>query len=225
MWVIKQWVWLIIILALQNQIHANEFLPPDEAFKFNIKDVTEQYVVLDWQIQPGYYLYKKQFNVVSNNDYIQINELQFRNSAKKKTDQYFGETEVFENHVQIYLPYQSVKNDVAQLTVTFQGCADAGLCYPPINKTELVEFYSNSDVLASSSATKINADKPLNQSEQDRLAGVLATSSIWIVLSMFFIFGLLLAFTPCVFPMIPILSSIIVGQGENLSTKKAFSLS
>ena len=216
---------VVFIIMLQNQISANEFLSPDDAFVLTVKEVTYEHVVLNWEIQPEYYLYKKQFKVVSDNDAIQLGKLLFQNKAKKKTDQYFGESEVFENNVQILLPYESVKNDIGALTITFQGCAEAGLCYPPIIKSELIEFQSNSDSLTDISTNDVNEIIPVKQSEQDRLAGVLATNSMWIVLSMFFLFGLLLAFTPCVFPMIPILSSIIVGQGENLSTKRAFSLS
>jgi thiol:disulfide interchange protein DsbD len=148
-------------------------------------------------------------------------------------DDYFGEMEVYYHDVLARLPVERSADGAIPiaLDVVYQGCADAGLCYPPITKRVNLTLPASHDPGPSTGGPKLAqplAEPPptaIELPEQDRIARSLASGSTWLVLLSFFGFGLLLTFTPCVFPMIPILSSIIVGQGDNISTRKAFTLS
>ena len=125
----------------------------------------------------------------------------------------------------------AANTNAIDLIFKYQGCAKAGLCYPPITKTITVNLDSSTGAAAAASFTSSSGSNASTstgtefQSEQDKIAGTLASGKMLFTIFFFFGLGLLLAFTPCVFPMIPILSSIIVGQGDNISTSKAFSLS
>ena len=137
-----------------------------------------------------------------------------------KVDDTFGAMEVYYKQVVAQLP---VTRGTAQpthlmLTAHYQGCADAGFCYPPLTKTVDI------NLPAAGSGTSGTAP-PAALSETDRIAQSLAGGNLSLTLLSFFGIGLLLAFTPCVFPMIPILSGIIVGQGANITTRRAFTLS
>jgi thiol:disulfide interchange protein DsbD len=109
------------------------------------------------------------------------------------------------------------------LEVTFQGCADVGVCYMPIKKT--VAFDLSEDSFNWWGTTSPPDQTTPFISEQNRIADSLKTGSVWLIMLSFLGFGLLLAFTPCIFPMLPILSGIVVGQGSNLNTRRAFWLS
>jgi thiol:disulfide interchange protein DsbD len=132
-----------------------------------------------------------------------------------KTDEYFGRQETYHHELVGELPVAraaATATDVA-LAVTYQGCAEAGLCYPPITKTIQV------------SLPRGDTSRGAYVSEQERLATLVRTGSLIVVLGTFFGLGLLLGFTPCVLPMVPILSGIIVGQGASITTRRAFTLS
>ncbi|HEX6929451.1 MAG TPA: protein-disulfide reductase DsbD [Gammaproteobacteria bacterium] len=197
-----------------------EFLHPDEAFTFRTRvNDGEGTVTAEWVIADGYYLYRQQFRFeVVDNAGIALGEARFPEGTVH-TDEFFGEQEVYYQQVTIELPVIALDGGEPgvpfMLRVRYQGCADAGLCYPPIFKTVNVAV-PGGDAGAGAANT--------NLSEQDQLAQLIRTGNIgWVILA-FIGFGLLLTFTPCVLPMVPILSSIIVGQ-ENLTTRKAFTLS
>ncbi len=199
-----------------------EFLQPDEAFVFSAEATDGKTVVADWQIADGYYLYRSKFQfAISNAQGIAVGEPVLPD-GKSKVDEYFGEMEVYYNAVQATLPLQraDAKAQTVTLDVVYQGCADAGLCYPPIKKQLAINIPAAQSVPASPGLTQ-SVELP----EQDRIARSLAGGNLWLVLLGFVGLGLLLTFTPCVFPMIPILSSILVGQGESLGTRRAFTLS
>ncbi|MEN8198257.1 MAG: protein-disulfide reductase DsbD, partial [Pseudomonadota bacterium] len=155
-------------------------------------------------------------------------------AGKIKIDDYFGKMEVYYHDVTARVPVERAARGATTvaLDVVYQGCADAGLCYPPITKRVNLKLPVSQDTGPSTASPNpvqpsiepaMPADTKLP--EQDRIARSLASGSTLLVLLSFFGLGLLLTFTPCVFPMIPILSSIIVGQGDNISTRKAFALS
>ncbi|HEX6929795.1 MAG TPA: protein-disulfide reductase DsbD [Gammaproteobacteria bacterium] len=204
------------VLGEQEQ----EFLHPDEAFTFRAyANEGEGTITAEWVLADGYYLYREQFRFeVAGNAGVTLGEPRFP-EGEIHTDEFFGEQEVYYQQVAVEIPVEGNAGETFSLRVRYQGCADAGLCYPPIFKTTNVEVPGGE---ASAAATDSGASR--NLSEQDRLAELIRTGNIgWVVLA-FIGFGLLLTFTPCVLPMIPILSSIIVGQ-ENITTKKAFVLS
>ena len=190
-----------------------DFLPPDDAFRLGAFANGPERVRLVWQIANGYYLYKSRIAVLTPSANLQLGRLSLP-SGSFKTDEYFGKQEIYERELVGELPVARAAGDATdlQLDVTYQGCAEAGLCYPPITKTLHVD-------LARGSAGGAFV------SEQERLASLVRSGSLLVVLGTFFGLGLLLGFTPCVLPMVPILSGIIVGQGASITTQRAFLLS
>ncbi len=210
----------------------DEFLDPDIAFQVIAEQGSDNNIITYWSIVDGYYLYKDKISVTpKDNAQITLGTMELP-EGKEKIDEYFGKIVSIDHDFQSNIAILSIadKTDVVDLVVKYQGCAKAGLCYPPITKNISVALNNSggADALStgtnntSSSSTDGNANF---QSEQDRIASTLASGKLWFTVISFFGLGLLLAFTPCVFPMIPILSSIIVGQGKDISTYKAFTLS
>ena len=217
----------------------DEFLRVDEAFQFNF-DQTENTVNISFDIAPGYYLYRHQFKFKTERASIAEVVLPV---GKDHEDEFFGVQQIFTDNLNFTINVESTEENPI-ITVRYQGCAEKGLCYSPTKKTIYLKTFSSntSDVLAAittnnNASSDNKADlasenlntrsetKTTNQSEQHQLADMLKQDSLWLTLVAFFIGGLLLSFTPCVFPMYPILTGIIVGQGNQLTTKKAFTLS
>src|SRR5690606_25246095 len=136
--------------------------------------------------------------------------------GKPKHDEYFGDTEVYYEVVEATLPIARAagSSGTLNLNVTYQGCAEGGLCYNPITKAVALEL-PPTDVAASLPVEPASSAGPV--AEQDRLAAVIRDGNLAAVLATFFGLGLLLSLTPCVLPMIPILSGIIVGQGGSVT--------
>ncbi len=155
--------------------------------------------------------------------------------GEHKTDEFFGDIQVFHNLVDVDLKLQREAGPATPITllVKYQGCADAGVCYPPISKrVELMlppadgsSAAATTDTSTPATATPEESAPAIALSEQDAIARRLADGNMVAILLAFFGFGLLLSFTPCVFPMVPILSSIIVGQGSSITVRKSFILS
>lgn len=207
--------------SLGGALGGGEFLDPDVAFELSTEVEDDGTILAHWQIADGYYLYRDKFRFTpADGSGLALGEPALP-KGKVKEDEYFGRMEVYYDQVLARLPVERGAGTVA-LDVVYQGCADAGLCYPPITKrVQLALPGEGGSGPGSVQAWPASPDIP----EQDRIARSLLGGSTWLVLLSFFGFGLLLTFTPCVFPMIPILSSIIVGQGEKISTRRAFSLS
>lgn len=201
-----------------------EFLPVERAFVLSADAVDPYTAVLRWDIADGYYLYREKFGfALKSGDGVTL--LPHQSPAGEfKEDESFGRMEVYHNRVEIRLPMQRA-NTAAQeiiLEARYQGCAEAGFCYPPTKTDVPLRLAMASTPPTSQPPTEAPGDYV---SEQDRYAATLAGGASFGTLAAFFGLGLLLAFTPCIFPMVPILSSIIVGQGAGLSTRKAFTLS
>ncbi len=217
------------------------FLPVDQAFSFDF-DQQGGTLFIGWDIAPGYYLYKKKLEIIAKDADIKVPEL---GEGVVIEDEFFGKTEVFFDSFSVV----SKLSNVAQqgvVKVRYQGCAEAGLCYPPeiitiplsVIAGEAVTTDSastnNSATDTSSALAALNSDpSAVNETtavQQDdveteqNFTEKLASQGLLANLAIFFLVGIGLAFTPCVFPMFPILSSLIAGQ-KNLSTKKAFALS
>lgn len=200
----------------------DEFLTVDQAFEFNFHQKGNQ-LELTFDIAEGYYLYRHQFKFSVENAEIIPVELP---RGEDHEDEFFGVQQIFTEKLIFVIELADI-NDNASLKIRYQGCAAKGLCYPPKKKTvELskinVDATGSNNILAALSSPTETTE---NASEQHQLADMLKGDNIWLTLLAFFVGGLLLSFTPCVFPMYPILTGIIVGQGDKLSTKKAFRLS
>jgi len=212
-------------------VASNEFLDPEQAFVLTARMSSPQQIVLKWQIAEGYYLYQQRLKFNLATGAAKLGSPVFPPS-KTKDDPSFGKVEIYEHSLEIKLPVENLGADSELvLNISYQGCASAGLCYPPIEKTLPLIVPQGTAVQAVTPTvvpTPTVTAKPApveNLSEQDRITRLLQNSSVWYSLLMFFGFGLLLSFTPCVFPMIPILSSIIVGEGKHVTTRRAFIMS
>jgi thioredoxin:protein disulfide reductase len=208
---------------------ADELLDPEIAFAASARAISQNAVVVRFDIAEGYYLYRDKLGFrIAEGEGIELGPVNPPDGTLI-VDEFFGETETYRGSVEILVPVLRSADDAAQivLAVDYQGCADLGVCYPPLTQDVAVTFAAaladEADELpATGTARRAIGDGPV--SEQDRIAAQLADGRIWLVALAFFGFGLLLTFTPCVFPMIPILSNIIVGQ-KNLTTRKAFFIS
>lgn len=186
----------------------NDFLPVDQAFKYSLQDNNDGTVTLLWDIAPGYYLYRDRMKVEGNN--TGLNDVSYP-SGKTITDEFFGDSEVYFNLAELLI----TTGDANALKLTWQGCAKAGLCYPP--QTVRVDFSGQevqaADISGPGSNGDVTSAAASNELAEDQsLASQLAGSGLIWNLVIFFGLGLLLVFTPCVLPMIPILSAVIVGS-------------
>ncbi len=206
---------IIPVSQLQADLPNNqsEFLSPQEAFQMTYSFVDEKNITINWKIHPGYYLYMGMFEFESldtNNNILKVEMPE----GKKKTDEFFGEVDVYYLTAEAEILFEKSVSDTLNIKVKYQGCADAGLCYPPISKN-----------ISLKKKTVLNSLKKTSLFEsQNAMSSSLSSNSLAYSTIIFYLAGLLLAFTPCVLPMVPILTGIIAGQG-NVSQKKSLSLS
>lgn len=220
------WALFVIALSMPNgraQLGDSEFLPPKEAFQVTATAEGADKIRVDFLIAPAYYLYRHRFSFAIDADAASPGAA-LGNAAipegEWKEDEFFGRQQVYYSAVSVTVPVSRAPGEALTLplVIGLQGCADAGLCYPPEKRRLSVTLP------ATDRAATLPADSGGFVSEQDRLAALIKDGSLPLVLATFFGLGLLLAFTPCVLPMVPILSGIIAGQG-NVTTGRAFSLS
>ena len=190
-----------------------EFLSPDEAFVVSYELINDKQVNINWNIHPGYYLYMGMFEFESLDQQNKIKKVEMPD-GKKKTDEFFGEVDIYYNSTEADVYLENNVNDYIDLKIKYQGCADAGLCYPPVFKTITVK-----KKVASSNLKKVSFFE-----SQNAISESLNINSLIYNIFIFYLAGLLLAFTPCVLPMVPILTGIIAGQG-NVSQKRSITLS
>ncbi|GBG13952.1 thiol:disulfide interchange protein DsbD [Novimethylophilus kurashikiensis] len=191
---------------------GNDFLKPEQAFKLSIVRQDPQTLKADFEVAPGYYLYRERISFKLKQGQLAGVDLP---PGEMKHDPNFGDMEVYHHSFQATLHLAgSIPPEGISLQASYQGCSEKGLCYAPIRKTF--------DIGASET---VSASTPTSVGETDQVRQLLGGGKLWLIASGFFGFGLLLAFTPCVFPMIPILSGIIVGQGQHPSRTHAFNLS
>ena len=198
---------LLLALLAGPAAAADDLLEPEKAFRFSTQ-VLDGAVEVRYAIAQGYYLYRDRFRFEADGR-ARLGKPEFPPGLAHK-DQFFGEMQIYRKEVRVRLPVESA--GAFELKVTSQGCADAGVCYVPMeSKASLV--------LAA-------AGKPeFSVFASDIEVSRLFQNSAPLVLGGFLVFGLLLAFTPCVLPMIPILSGIIAGEGAALSKSRALTLS
>lgn len=208
---------------LEGMGGQDDILDPDEAFQVNYDSQPGQFKV-NWVIAEGHYLYQNKMQI-SASDASVIEKPLVLSTAEEKDDPIFNETlHVYHHFADVTLPYQYIDNGDKDVTfkVKYQGCSEiSGICYPPQTKKFTVKL----SPLSTAQAAAIENNQSEHVSEQDGITNALRSGNTVFTLLIFFGAGLLLAFTPCVFPMIPILSGIIVGQGEDITTRKAFYLS
>jgi len=203
----------------------SDFLPIDEAFEPILTAIDGNNVEVAIRVTDGYYLYKDKFSATILSDVAQAGRLELP-AGEIKNDQYFGEMEVYHGDVfgKLSVARATPAAMDVEIELKYQGCADGGICYPPATRVLSVSLPEATAVGALAAvAASTDSGAPMI-SEQGRLAQVITTAHIGSVIAIFFGLGLLLAFTPCVLPMIPILSGIIAGEGDNISPARGFSL-
>ena len=223
------------VLAAGRASNEGDFLPPDVAWHFAAFADGPDRVRLVWEMADGYYLYRTRIKAETSSDRAQLGALAMP-TGHIKEDQYFGKQEVYHHQLTATLPVARAGGTTVDLPlkVTYQGCADAGLCYPPIVKTINVALPGSSSGAGANGTTVPNGDYQPDAaagsvpfvSEQDRFVAVIRDGNIvWVILS-FLIAGIGLSFTPCVLPMVPIVSGLIIGDGtRTVTTRRSFVLS
>jgi thiol:disulfide interchange protein DsbD len=215
---------------------AGSALQPEEAFVYEVIGLSAETALVRMTPQPGYYLYrdKFEFKVLGDQGFV-IREVDLPEGVIRD-DPEFGAVSVYVEQVEIPVRFNRPAGSAKDLTFEagFQGCRDGDICYPPMMRAITFQMpeareaiskqLSGKAVAATGSQVTADYQQAVQVSEQDRLARLL-TESPSTAIFWFFVAGLMLAFTPCVFPMIPILSGIIAGQGEGLTTARAFLLS
>jgi thiol:disulfide interchange protein DsbD len=225
-----------ILKNLNNNLGTDEpeLLNPDQAFIFKAELNGSHSLVTEWIIAEGYYLYKDKIKMaLQDSTGLSLGDPQFPDSTRLNDPQY-GDVEIFRGPLTVTFPILGLSGQPSalDLNVGYQGCADIGVCYPPIKKQvsftaeQLNQLSNNSTTTTKSSSPSPTSSNPDvgKVSEQDAIAAKLSSGNTPLTLLSFFGFGLLLAFTPCVFPMIPILSGIIVGEGDRISASRGFML-
>lgn len=229
--------WLAILLLLcPGLTRAAEpvLLEPEKAFAFSARVAGPDAIEVRYVIAPGYYMYRDKFRFALEPAALARGDPQLP-PGKKKKDEFFGETEVYRDEVNIMLPIQSGgQPERVKLTAVSQGCADVGVCYVPVEQQAELRLGSTSLAVGApdpgdgalsrlfSGSRGVATGPP--QGEDDLIAG-LFHGEAWLLIISFFAFGLLLSFTPCVLPMVPILSGIIVGHGQHLTRARGLLLS
>ena len=198
--------------------NSSDFPPPEEVFFPDVFPVDGNTVEIGIRIEPGFYVYKHRISAKSLSPGAQAGQLELP-KGKVKHDEFFGESEVYYGEVigRLAIARATPEAMELELEVGYQGCADGGLCYLPqtrVMKVSLPEAGVVSDLSATAAPV----------SEQNRIAEIISGSPLWFVVAAMFGFGLLLAFTPCVLPMIPILTAIIAGEGDDVTPARGFGL-
>ncbi len=208
-------------LASLSGNSIEDALPADEVFIPNAFAVDGNTIEFGIRLLPDYYLYKSKISVRSLNDNARAGQLDLP-KGKVKTDEWLGEQEVYFDEVFGKLAIARATPEAMDLDIelNYQGCKVDGICYLPVSKVLTVSLP------AATTTTDLSSipDPSLPVSEQARLAQIITGSSIWVAAGLFFLAGLGLAFTPCVLPMVPILSGIIAGDGDNVSSMRGFTL-
>jgi thiol:disulfide interchange protein DsbD len=194
---------LLTLFVLSGFACAEEPLPPEQAFRFSARAVDAKTIEARWQITDQYYMYRDKFKFAAEGGTLGAPKYP---PGKMKEDENFGKVEVYRKEVKILIPVEAA--GAVTLKAVSQGCWDGGICYPPINQEARVDLAAAGSAVSPAPTLEPRA---ASGDETSRIAGLFKGDNLALVLASFFGFGLLLSLTPCVFPMIPILSGIIVG--------------
>lgn len=257
---------VLALVAPATIVRADDFLDPEVAFKYSARMVDAHTVEVGFNIVQGYYLYREKFKFSAEPASIKLGEAKFPKGIEK-TDEFFGKVEIYHGNLRILLPLQSIEPGTAsiKLKTVYQGCAEAGICYPPQERiSDLKLQVAAAKVMAPKAVPPTAADiaKPMSaaanmdsarvdvpassvtarlpfqtvamsivaklapvENEESRIVALLKAGNFWTIILAFLGAGMLLALTPCVLPMIPIISGIIVGEGHQLTRMRSFVLS
>jgi thiol:disulfide interchange protein DsbD len=214
---------LALAAPLAQTASAEQLLEPEKAFRFSARALGGDALEVKFAIADGYYMYRDRFKFAAGSARLGVPELP---PGERKQDQFFGDTETYRKEVRIRVPVAPGAPDPLELVVTSQGCADVGVCYVPMESRATIRLAALEPAPTFSEGPRSVPSTPrwsIYASDQDIAA--LFEGNFLLVVAGFFGFGLLLTFTPCMLPMIPILSSIIAGEGRSLNKMRALALS
>ena len=212
---------LLLFAGARPALADEQFLDPDQAFRFSAAMAEAGTVAVHFEIADGYYMYRERFKFAADGATLGTPDIP---PGKVKFDETFGkEVETYRQRVTIRIPVQAA--GPFTLTVTSQGCSDKGLCYSPTEAVAKLDVAAGSGVVSDTAAAAPAAAAGADGSETGRIEAALKGGKLLVIAPLFLLLGLGLAFTPCVLPMVPILSSIIVGEGAKLSRARGLLLS
>ena len=217
----------------QDPLIKDDALPPGQAFVYEAIGLSSETILARFTAQPGYYLYRDKFAFrVAGGDGFEVREASLPKGTIKD-DPEFGPVEVYFGQIEVPVAVNRPAGQETTITLEadYQGCRDGDICYPPQTSSVDLFMAASAEAVGQAIETGISTEvetgtgvSDTSLSEQDVLARMLINNPAGALFA-FFVAGLLLAFTPCVFPMVPILSGIIAGQGERMTTSRAFWLS
>ena len=217
---------LIFLLALAGCARAAEpeLLEPDQAFRFAARLKEVRAIEVNFQIAPGYYMYRDRFQFKLAPAGAEPGAPQLP-AGRKHRDEFFGEVETYRGNLSILLPFELADANLPaiRLTVVSQGCADIGVCYVPHEQRAELRLASLATGTTRSDAAP-GVFSWLDPAADDVRVARVFEGGFWLILASFFGFGLALSFTPCVLPMVPILSSVIVGAGGPVTRSRGLLL-
>ncbi|MFT4172176.1 MAG: protein-disulfide reductase DsbD [Rhodocyclaceae bacterium] len=239
----------LVLLLWATSLWAADPLPPEQAFRFSARAISETAVEVHFDIEPGYYMYRDRTRLAAKG--ATLSEPAWPGDSEIHEDEFFGKQAVYRDTFAFQVPVQAPLGQRFTVTVTAQGCADTGVCYPPTPFKADLELAAMSvapqaagqadplgglgirkatpkmDVPSADMNMTVATTAPDTDVDDDsaRIAGLLSSSQWAGALASFFGFGLLLCFTPCVLPMVPIISSSIVGHGARITRGRALALS
>jgi thiol:disulfide interchange protein DsbD len=218
---------LLLWAALIAPAAGQDLLEPEKAFQMSARALDANDVEVHFAIADGYYMYRHRFRfALEDPGSAKLGEAVFPPGDRHK-DEFFGEVETYRKAVAIRVPVTGATGPL-KLVVTSQGCADIGVCYVPMDSRATVQMaaFTGGGPGMTPGPPGVEPRPRLSLAASDfDVAAMFSSGSFWLVLASFLGFGLLLAFTPCVLPMVPILSGIIVGEGKNLGKLRALILS
>ncbi|WP_408058362.1 protein-disulfide reductase DsbD [Undibacterium crateris] len=224
-WRVLQAAMMALLLSWLQPAMAEDFLDPEVAFKVNAVMVEPGVAEVTFTIADGYYLYRERLKFSS--EQAKLGEPVLPKGKVKFDETFNKEVETYREKLVVRIPVQADKDFV--LKVARQGCADLGLCYPPMESEFPLSVSASTNaasanVAAGSASSKAGA-AAATDNESSSISAALKSGKLVVILPLFFILGLGLSLTPCVLPMVPILSFIIVGEGAGVSRMRGFLLS
>lgn len=215
-----------LLLLLMPIIVCAKPLSSDQIFQLNVNVMDANTLNIVWNIEDGFFLYKHAIKVINeSSDILSLGPIRFPSSEKKINRQGIAHN-IYRSKLALPIAILGSQSGESLIEVNYQGCSDTGICYPPQTKSIKLSI---DQAMALNRAELDDVEfktKSLPKTQiTDRFARLFSTHNAWLISLSFFGFGLLLAFTPCVLPMIPVLSGMIVGQRKLISTNKAFFIS
>lgn len=216
---------IFALLLISNGLLAFTPLPLNQVYQLKVYPEDNETIVADWTIQPGYSLYRHKISLSTAQPSVSQLGIPLLPPGIPEYNKAIGHYQVFQNNLRLGIPVVNTTSHVVRLHVHYQGCANLGFCYPPVDQWFKVNLNGPYGV----AAEKISAPKTWHQAIKPllplhHLNRLLSHKSLWLIIISFIGFGILIAFTPCILPMVPILASVVLGQ-KNTAHKRAFALS